>query len=285
MQVGGRSGLVAAVVIAVLVASAAPAWGAGSLEYVLSKEKNLPAGKVAFKRANCPNDTKVTGGGIQIIGGNTATGIRSSAPFDDGDSNEKPDDGWTGTAVSRSAGNKKIIALAVCSRTGRFSYVVDEGLMGPNQTSADAVCPTGEPLAGGGVRLLTSKKAENEGLVAAKMVPSEGGFYAVGNNQTNALGYIESYAICANSGSYEYVEREDTAPDGAQFGVASPCPNGTKVTSGGVEPVSTSVAVEVARVFPYRDGGQLPDDGWQSDINNNNTGAPVDFSTWAVCRD
>jgi hypothetical protein len=100
-----------------------------------------------------------------------------------------------------------------------------------------------------------------------------------------AIGLLQVYAICANSGSYEYVEREETAPDGARFGVAAPCPNGTKVTGGGVDPDSTSVAVEVSSVFPYNDGGQLPDDGWQGTINNNNTGAPVDFSTWVVCRD
>lgn len=287
MQVGGRSGLVAIVVAVTLGAAWAPAAsGAGSLEYVISKEKKLPAGKVAFKRANCPNDTKVTGGGIAIVGGNTATAVRSSFPVDDGDGNEKPDDGWVGEAVSRSAGDKKIVVVAICSRTGRFSYVVTQALMAPTgQTGADAVCPTGEPLAGGGVALHTALKPQNEGLIAAAMVPSEGGFFAVGNNQTNDLGLIEAYAICANSGSYEYIEREETAPDGARFGVAAPCPNGTKVTGGGVDPDSTSVAVEVAHVFPFRDGGQLPDDGWQGTINNNNTGGPVDFSTWAVCRD
>ena len=36
--------------------------------------------------------------------------------------------------------------------------------------------------------------------------------------------------------------------------------------------------------MPYKDGGKQPDDGWQGTINNNNTGAGVDFSTWAVCR-
>jgi hypothetical protein len=135
------------------------------------------------------------------------------------------------------------------------------------------------------VALFTAKGAANEGLVAASMLPSESGFFAVGNNQTGDFGLIEVYAICANSGSYEYVEREETAPDGSQLGVAAPCPNGTKVTAGGVDPDSTSTSVEVARVTPYRDGGQLPDDGWQGTVNNNNTGAGVDFSTWAVCRD
>jgi hypothetical protein len=266
------------------LATAAPA-DAAKLKYVISKQKPLPAGEVAFVKAKCPNDTKVTGGGIAILGGNTATAVRSSAPIDDGDGDEKPDDGWIGVALSRSAGNKEIVVVAVCSRSGRFSYVVQEGLMGPGRQSAFAGCPAGEPLAGGGLELFTIENPMNEGLAAASLLPSESGFSAAGNNLTEDFAFIRVVAICANSGSYEYVEAEDTAPDGANFGVAAACPNGTKVTSGGVHPDSASTSVEVARAMPYQDGGQVPDDGWQGTINNNNTGGEVDFSTWAVCRD
>ena len=264
--------------------TAAPA-DAAKLKYVTSKQKPLPAGGLAFTKAKCPKGTKVTGGGIAIIGGNTATAVRSSAPLDDGDGDEKPDDGWIGQALSRSAGDKSIVVVAICSSSGRFSYVVEEGLMGPGRSSDSFVaCPTGEPLAGGGAEFFTIKDPMNEGLTAASLLPSEGGFSASGNNLTGDLAFFRVTAICANSGAYEYFPAEETAPDGANFGVASACPNGTKVTSGGVHPDSASTSVEVARVMPFQDGGRQPDDGWQGTINNNNTGGEVDFSTWAVCR-
>ena len=272
----------AAALLALVMAP--PADGA-KLKYVTSKHKPLPAGKVAFVKAKCPNAAKVVGGGIAIIGGNTATAVRSSAPIDGGDGDDKPDDGWVGAAISRSAGDKEIVTVAACSRKGRFSYVEQTGLLGPGRSSDTFVgCPVGEPLAGGGAELFTMEGAPNEGLAAASLLPSEAGFSASANNLTEALGFMRVVAICANSGSYEYVEREETAIDGAQSGVAAPCPNGTKVTSGGVHPDSASISVEIARVTPFQDGGRAPDDGWQGTINNNNTGGDVDFSTWAVCR-
>lgn len=67
-----------------LASAAAPANAAKhSLTHGHSELKKLPAGK--------------------IVGANTATGIHSSYPVDDGDRGHKPDDGWL-THVNNNAG-------------------------------------------------------------------------------------------------------------------------------------------------------------------------------------
>jgi hypothetical protein len=291
MQVGRRSGL-SAFLAALLVAfalTATAALAAGDLEYVTSAKKKLKAGGVASKVANCPDDTQVTGGGVVVIGGNTATAIRTSAPADDGDAKKTPDDGWVGTAISSSAGDKHIVTVAICSGSGRFRYVKDKALMGSGPTTLDVACPAQRRLAGGGV-LLTGDPGAGNYLVAAASTPYDLGgsatpeaWHAVGVNGTVFFGGIVTWAICAKGGRYEYVENSDTAPVGAQSGIAAPCPGGTRVTAGGGDAGSTDGGAELAREAPFKDGGSKPDDGWQGDVNNNTTTSNT-LSTWAVCR-
>lgn len=285
-----RRGVLAAALLAAgaLTAglAAPPAMSAGAgLTYVASKLKPLPAGKQASATAKCPRRASVLGGGMGIAGSNTATGIASTFPIDDGDANVKPEDGWRGVANSRSAGDKQVFAVAVCAKSGRYSYVRRDTFLGPDQTYEYAQCPEGERVVGGGAVVTPGSTirglAETGPLIQTPRRATR--WYATANNGV-PFTIMTVYAVCTASGSYRYLTRDDSAPAGTQSGVAVPCPAGTKVTAGGAATTGTSNPwPELARSTPYRNGGTQPDDGWQADINNH-SGAATTFSTFAVCR-
>src|SRR5215208_4897989 len=146
-------GVAAACAAILLLGATASQAATGGLVYKVSKLRPLPAGEQASAKANCPNDTSVVGGGLEIGEANTATGMQSSYPFDDGDANSKPEDGWMAVANSRSAGDKSMLAFAVCSKTGKFRYVSPllEPVANNAQAAVDAPCPADRSVAGGGV--------------------------------------------------------------------------------------------------------------------------------------
>lgn len=288
-----RGALLAAALLAVaaltagLGAPSAIAAGAG-LTYVASSPKPLPAGKQASATAKCPRRASVLGGGLAILGSNTATGIASTFPIDDKDGNAKPEDGWRGVANSRSAGNKELFAVAVCAKSGRYSYVRRDTFLGPDQTYDYAQCPEGDKAVGGGAVVSPGSTirglAETGPLIQTPRRATR--WYATANNGV-PFSIMTVYAVCTSSGSYRYLERVDSTPTpaGIQSGLAAPCPGATKAIAGGGSTGTSSPNAELARSTPYRDGGPggPPDDGWQTDINNDSA-ASTTFSTYVVCR-
>ncbi len=254
-----------------------------------SELKKLPAGKIVGATAHCPDGSSVVGGGLLIQGANTATGIHSSYPVDDGDRGHKPDDGWRGVANSRSAGDKKLMVDAVCSSRGHFSYEL--GLAGApdgDQGGGYALCDPGDQVAGGGVELSKG----NASLAVAASYPldidvntvPDDGWYGIASNESGSPQTVTTYAICARSGSYQYVAEDGSAPTFGQGAVAAPCPGGTGVVAGGGVTATSTTSVELAQTDPYSDGNHSPpDDGWLTHVNNN-AGVPLDFTTFAVCR-
>ena len=273
---------------ALLGMATAPPAGAASLKYVISKEKTLKAGETATQTAKCPDGSSVTGGGMAIAGGTTATEVRSTFPLDTGDPDVRPDDAWRTVALSRSAGDRQMVTTAICSQTGRFSYVERNVLVGAPQVAAEATCPISETVAGGGVALPTAYNALNiSGIYPFDDngdAKADDGWEARVNNDTGELQGMSVYAVCARSGKYRYRSRIEAVGAGSQGGAAVPCPNGTRVTAGGADGNSGDLLVALARSMPYQDGGTQPDDGWQPSINNNASSASADVVSWAICR-
>jgi hypothetical protein len=289
-------GVAAACAAILLLGATASQAATGGLVYKVSKLRPLPAGEQASAKANCPNDTSVVGGGLQISEGNTATGMHSSFPFDDGDANAKPDDGWQSIANSRSAADKSLLAFAVCSKIGRFSYVVGGPQFGPDNSkiAAQAPCPAGQSVAGGGLAL-TQGGAETLYSAAGTHpidLPSDAdsitddGWGAEAINSSGIGQAVTAYAICAKTGSYRYDEVERDAPAGAQTETRARCPKLASLTAGGVEARSIAGGNEVAAALPV-DGGDsdmVPDDRWLGAINNNTLVNGTELWVYAVCR-
>jgi hypothetical protein len=263
-----------------------PAATGNGIVYVKSKSKELPAGQIRGASAKCPDEMKVVGGGLTISEANTATGVHSSYPIDDGDRGKATDDGWRGVANSRSAGDKRVRTTAVCSK-GKFTYVrgITSAPTGAN-TQVYAPCPVGRQIAGGGVQL----SAGNTSLYPGASFPGDADadtepddlWYAEANNDSGGEETVIAHAICAKAGTYSYVDENEMVLTFAQGLKLATCPAGTRVTGGGGDTETNTTSAELAQTGSFGTGS-TPDDGWVSWFNNH-AGVPLGMTTFAICR-
>jgi hypothetical protein len=287
----GRGGAFVVAGLAATVAwAAAPASAATGLKYLSSPSKELPAGKIRATTVKCPDGSSVVGGGLTIKEPTTATGVHSSYPFEDGDPNLKPD-GWRGVANSRSAGDKRLKVTVICSTSGRYTYTSVSTNTVPNgaNTPLGAQCPTGEVVTGGGIQLSKGNTSLYVGAsfpfdTDADMVPDDG-WWAEANNESGSLQSMTVHAICARSGSYQYIAADSGAPAFGQANAPAICPDGTKVTGGGgdTETITTTAEITMLEPFPLDGSDSKPDDGWRPTFNNL-SGVPLATTGFAVCR-
>ena len=276
---------------AVTVADAPHAGAAGNgMKYVTSDLRKLPSRETASATAKCPKRTFVVGGGLSIVGSNTATGMHSSYPVQLGPHRG----GWRVVANSRSASDKKLGAEAVCAKSGRYRYVSGPQVPVPNGGTdfADAYCDEGEPLIGGGVKVSGTSTVLGPGEnrpfdspVDPDDVPQDG-WTAGLKNSSGAPGTLRVFAICERTaGAHAYRSEFDSVNSGGQGSVAAGCPAGMKVTAGGAGVSTPTGAVELADSHSYDNGGgnRAPDDGWYQVINNESGGSSTLY-TYAICR-
>jgi hypothetical protein len=83
-----------------------------SFEYAHSSPRTIPPHDGVFAHANCPHDTRVSGGGAEVAG--AAGGLSTSAPFDGGDPNALTDDGWNVEATNSAAQPHDMQVFAIC---------------------------------------------------------------------------------------------------------------------------------------------------------------------------
>ena len=111
------------------------------------RSKDLRRNRAKTAKAPCPDGTSVIGGG----GNSSGEHIVGSYPFDDGDPNSKPDDGW---AFRTWAGAERgtVRALAVCLDV-RPEYRTGTGTLPVNGSSVPTeTCPATHHLVGIGAR-------------------------------------------------------------------------------------------------------------------------------------
>jgi hypothetical protein len=106
--------------------------------------------------ARCPSGSAVLGGGAQVIDTLDGVFINRSRPFDDGDRNSRPEDGWQ-VRVFNNAGNYTLKAWAICTSKGtsHVHYRSDtrEDITGPGTGDAGARCHDDEVAVGGGASM------------------------------------------------------------------------------------------------------------------------------------
>ena len=96
----------------------------------------------------------MTGGGVETTSENSPhVGVASTVPFDGPDANSKPDDGWLGSANNDTTQSEEMGVFAVCAKSGHYKYVHSDRKRLPDNSvvSADARCPAGTAVTGGGV--------------------------------------------------------------------------------------------------------------------------------------
>lgn len=100
-------------------------------------------------KARCPRGTDLVGGGFDSEGNMDQTLI--SAPFDGGDGDGRPDDGWTARILA-SQDSRHVRVRVICSDRLDLAYRTETDT-GDGTISAEAICPPGSVLTGGGATL------------------------------------------------------------------------------------------------------------------------------------
>ena len=105
-----------------------------------SEQPRVPEERVTLKEGAgktvsvaCPKGTHVTGGGGQMTGDPDYVRVHSTSPYDDGDADKRPDDGWRVRAFNLTDGRLQIFAKAICldeqPRYQEIGYeVIDSGI-------------------------------------------------------------------------------------------------------------------------------------------------------------
>jgi hypothetical protein len=108
-----------------------------------------------FSQAVACSSGKLIGGGGYVEGPHLESSrLRGSYPFDDGDGNDRADDGWAYAATRESGPGGAIAAHAVCIKGGEpeTRYRAKARIVGPGKTRVVKVaCPRRFHAAGGGV--------------------------------------------------------------------------------------------------------------------------------------
>lgn len=78
--------------------------------------------------------------------------VVASAPFDDGDGNQAPDDGWRARTDNVGDASRSLTAYAVCADVNGLSYESEPFPVNADARAEDeAACPVGQYVIGGGV--------------------------------------------------------------------------------------------------------------------------------------
>jgi hypothetical protein len=166
-----------------------------------AKSKPVDPGYPPGVKASCGGKHwHVVGGGASLTG--TADNqLTSNGPFDGGDADKAPDDGWKALAYI-DALDVKLKAYAVCRRA-EPSYRKDHRLLDPMEgASVDAACHQGEHVLAAGIDL----DGARDGSTIRAAYPQDGtdphdvpddGSYAFGTDTSATVSHrLTGYAIC-----------------------------------------------------------------------------------------
>ncbi len=166
-----------------------------------ARVKELPAGKSLTARVSCPHDLHVTGGGVGLGGDNEDAFVNSYFPFDSGDHNRRPDDGWKVKVHNLTGGDRDIVVEAFCVAK-RPTYTTRVDQLAIQNADFKARCRNGGHLLSGGVRV----DGRAKGARVHNLRPTDNGsdpdtvpddLVDVGvANTSGGTRTVTSYAIC-----------------------------------------------------------------------------------------
>jgi hypothetical protein len=84
------------------------------LRYVRRAAVTVVAGASTQRNVPCRNEEHVVGGGARLSGLADEARLVSSVPYDDGDTDLMPDDGWRVRADNVAGADKELKAFATC---------------------------------------------------------------------------------------------------------------------------------------------------------------------------
>lgn len=215
-----RMFIVVATLGALLIAPASPAQAAVSMK-ISSGSAIVPNNTVRVKKVACPAGTVVVAGGANVEGSNGFTRLTSSYPYDGGDSDSVPDDGWAAGYANRAGNDRRFTVFARCvsgvtPRYVKSSAVQVVGAL-TNAAYASATCPKGYVAVSGGGRL--SGNASPTFALIGLLFGGGGGltdlYQALAFGDTSGVNQtLNAFAVCAKGLNMSYFHDSESVPPG-----------------------------------------------------------------------
>jgi hypothetical protein len=173
--------------------------GKKGIRFASGKRKGVDPGEKGTAKARCPDGYRVIGGGIISVD----PIVLATVPFDGGDSDAKPDDGWKASAVNNQGVARAVRAQAICRKARAWDLAyhrAEVAINGNSSITASQLC-SGGVVTGGGAEIVgpagTGRLFSSFPFDDADMgfMPSEGWLATV----TNLTGTQQSgsvHAIC-----------------------------------------------------------------------------------------
>lgn len=285
--------LVGAVGLALPACASAATYSAGRLIYVV---KNAPAtaGTQSSKSARCPAGTEVTGGGAFTSGTTVDDEVATSAPFDGGDRDAHPDDGWLAEINSEAAQGHVMTVYAICAPFSNLRYAHVKASVDPNVgRTVHVACPQGTRPVGGGAQTSSASTA----IALRQTFPWQRplsdmdfeGWQGTANNLSASPKKVAVYAICRHvttGANYNYTGSFSGATPLLQSSDTTPACTGGLHASGGGAFIKAGLQGDLASTAPLDTAGDVdaaPDDDWTSRFNNETGTTQVQNGTVQFC--
>jgi hypothetical protein len=257
--------------------AAAPAGAAtissGGFDYV-SKRYTPEPNAVTTLKAPCPAGTHVWGGGHYNDGVFAEAVPRHSYPYDAGDADSKPDDGWAAQVSGIEGVAFWMYATCAAPTPDYQSGSITAGAQ--TRTNGVVDCEPGTEAVEGGTR-------GHRNVYEVLGGPGLGELHwAFGlDNYTDDPREIRVFAVCVERRVFSSSANQTVQPR-TQAGRSVECPDGTRVVGGGAGHGASYLDAVVAATRPQGFGPGAAD-SWQVYMDNLSNSNTFFFSVQAAC--
>jgi hypothetical protein len=186
-----------------------------------------------------------------------------------------------------------IWAICATGATDDFKYPHKTVNIASGHTNhAKVSCPAGYKVTGGGVAI----NGGNHSDEVTSSEPADGkdadhkindAWFGIAGDGGPGPVTMTVTAVCALHGTYVVKAGPSTnlVNNGAALSVVL-CPSGTIAVGGGADIDGASTDLELHDTFPFdgNDADTTPDDGWQSEAYNDQSGHLHHMKTFAICK-
>lgn len=259
---------------------------ASAIVFYAESDAPIAANTADDAGVECPFGSHALGGGAFLSGTDLETEIESSVPYDSGDGNHDPDNGWA--VVGNAGANADVLEAHVyCSDKGPFKYVKASQRVSARETEK-AHCPNGTRVVGGGVGVPIEEASPLIRMVASEPLglgtpsKSDDGWRGSIDNASAGFPKMTTWAVCAHGAKTKGFTSSNGIPvfaNNTQDSLTTPaCPeNGYIVTGGGGHVQGTPGGTEIATLYP-----RYEDNAWRTYFNNE-SGFAQQMSVTSVC--
>jgi hypothetical protein len=256
---------------------------------VKSVDRNVPSGEPGRTSATvkCPAGKHVTSGGVEVVGAGSQLELEVGSTLP-----KKHNTAWAGGGNNSSGASADMTVTALCAK-GNFDYVTVKAKVHDGKAVRKvAKCPLGDRIIGGGVGAPGDHGVEVF-LSEPRDGPDKGTKFddAWGGGENSSQSKTTTMTVTAvcqklpKRAVKRVIGGKQVLPDNTSDSAQVLCPTGMHVVGGGAHTAPHSPDSEVHSSFPIDgpDADSKPDDGWQADANNDDSGTTIKLRSVALC--